>query len=68
MTKLNAADLMVIVDTLYHSLKIGNQGGSFKRETREHVMEVVIEVMNTMDVEIVYGKVEPVVVSGDVGG
>jgi hypothetical protein len=68
MTKLNAADLMVIVDTLYHSLKIGGYGGSFKRETRQQVMEVVIEVMHTMDVEIIYGKVEPVVVSGDAGG
>ncbi len=68
MTKLNAADLMVIVDTLYHSLKIGNHGGSFQRETRQQVMEVVIEIMHTMNVEIVYGKVEPVVVSGDAGG
>jgi hypothetical protein len=67
MTKLNAADLMVIVDTLYHSLKLGTHG-SFKRETRQQTMEVVIEIMSTMDVEIVYGKVEPVVVSGDVGG
>jgi hypothetical protein len=68
MTKLNAADLMVIVDTLYHSLKIGNFGSSFQRETRQQVMEVVIEIMHTMNVEIVYGKVEPVVVSGDAGG
>jgi hypothetical protein len=68
MTKLNAADLMVIVDTLYHSLKLRGYGGSFQRETRQQVMEVVIEIMNTMDVEIVCGKVEPVVVSGDAGG
>ncbi len=68
MTKLNAADLMVIVDTLYRSLQIGGFGSSFQRETRQQVMEVVIEIMHTMNVEIVYGKVEPVVVSGDAGG
>ena len=68
MTKLNAADLMVIVDTLYRSLQIGGFGSSFKRETRQQVMEVVIEIMHTIEVEIVYGKVEPVVVSGDAGG
>lgn len=68
MRKLNAADLMVIVDTLNHSLRIGNYGGGFTTETRKQTMEAVIDIMADMSLEVVYGAVEPVVLSGDVGG
>jgi hypothetical protein len=66
--KLNAADLMVIVDTLNHSLRIKNYGSGFTTETRERTMEAVIDIMANMNLEVVCGAVEPVVISGDVGG
>ena len=67
MTKLNAADFMIIVDTLNHSLRVANFAG-FTPETRERTMEKVIDIMATMNAEIICGDVEPIVVSGDVGG
>jgi len=67
MTKLSAADLMVICDTLYRSLNIvGNS--KWTKETRELTMEKVIVIMENMNAEVVCGDVEPIVVSGDVGG
>ena len=66
--KLTAADMMVIVDTLNHSLRIGNYGGGFTSETRERTMNKVIDIMSNIDVEVVCGDVEPIVVSGDLGG
>jgi hypothetical protein len=66
--KLTAADLMVIVDTLNHSLRIGNYGGGFTSETRERTMEVVIDIMANMGLEVVCGNVEPAVIDGDIGG
>ncbi len=71
MSKLTAADLMVIVDTLNHSLQFktwGPNGGGFTTETRKQTMEVVIDIMGDINLEVVYGAVEPIVVSGDVGG
>jgi len=67
MTKLTAADMMVIVDTLNHSLRVVNFSG-FTPETRERTMNVVIDIMANMNAEVVCGDVEPIVVSGDVGG
>jgi hypothetical protein len=67
MTKLSAADLMVICDTLYRSLNIvGNS--KWTKETRELTMEKVIVIMENMNAEVVCGDVEPIVVSGDLGG
>jgi len=67
MTKLSAADLMVIVDCLHRSLNIvGNS--KWTKETRELTMEKVIVIMENMNAEVVCGDVEPIVVSGDVGG
>jgi hypothetical protein len=66
--KLTVSDLMVIVDTLNHSLRIGNFSGGFTAETRELTMIAVIDIMATMNVEVVCSDVEPIVVSGDVGG
>lgn len=64
---LNAGDLMVIVDTLSRSLNvIGNS--SWSKETREQTMNRVIDIMSNMNVEVVCGEVEPVIVSGDLGG
>lgn len=53
MTKLTAADLMVIVDTLGHSLRISNYGSGWAKETREVIMNKVIDVMADMDAEVV---------------
>lgn len=67
MTKLSAADLMVIHNTLYKSLNV--IGSSiWTQETRERVMDKVALIMEQMNAEVVCGDVEPIVVSGDVGG
>jgi hypothetical protein len=67
MTKLSAADLMVITDVLHRSLRVvGNS--KWTQETRERTMEKVILIMEQMNAEVVCGDVEPIVVSGDVGG
>jgi hypothetical protein len=71
MSKLTAADLMVIADTLNHSLQFKNwglNGGGFTTETRKQTMEAVIDIMANMSLEVVYGAVEPVVIDGDIGG
>ena len=65
--KLNAGDLMVIVDTLNHSLKVMNYEG-FTEATRERVRDHVLNMMSQIEVDVVCGNVEPVVISGDVGG
>jgi hypothetical protein len=52
MTKLTAADLMVIVDTLGHSLRIENFGSGWAKETREVIMNKVIDVMAGVSVEV----------------
>jgi hypothetical protein len=70
-SKLTAADLMVIADTLNHSLQFKNwglNGGGFTTETRKQTMEAVIDIMADMSLEVVYGAVEPVVIDGDIGG
>lgn len=57
MTKLTAADLMVICDTLHRSLNVvGNS--KWAKETRELTMEKVIVIMEQMDVEVVRSEVE----------
>jgi hypothetical protein len=64
MTKLSAADLMVIHNTLYKSLNVvGNS--IWTQETREVVLDKVIMIMEQMNTEVVCGDVEPIVVSGD---
>jgi hypothetical protein len=65
--KLTAGDMMVIVDTLNKSLKVMNYEG-FTDTTRERVRDHVLNMMSQIEVEVVCGNVEPVVISGDVGG
>jgi hypothetical protein len=66
MTKLSAADLMVIHNTLYKSLNVvGNS--IWTQETREVVLDKVIMIMEQMNAEVVCNDVEPIVVSGDGG-
>ena len=60
MTKLSAADLMVICDTLYKSLNVvGNS--KWTKETRELTMQKVIVIMEQMNAEVVCSDVEPIV-------
>jgi hypothetical protein len=66
MTKLSAADLMVIHNTLYKSLNVvGNS--IWTQETRERVLDKVTMIMEQMNADVVGGDVEPIVVSGDDG-
>ena len=67
MTKLSAADLMVITDCLHRSLNVVGHS-KWTKETRELTMEKVIVIMENMNAEVVCNDVEPIVVSGDVGG
>jgi hypothetical protein len=66
-TTLSAADLMVITDCLHRSLNVVGHS-KWTKETRELTMEKVIVIMENMNAEVVCGDVEPIVVSGDVGG
>jgi hypothetical protein len=53
MTKLSAADLMVICDTLYRSLNVvGNS--KWTKETRELTMEKVIVIMENMEADVAH--------------
>jgi hypothetical protein len=69
MTKntLSACDLMVITDCLHRSLRVVGYS-KWTEETRERTMEKVILIMEQMNAEVVCGDVEPIVVSGDLGG
>ena len=66
MTKLSAADLMVITDCLHRSLNVVGHS-KWTQETREVVLDKVIMIMEQMNAEVVGGDVEPIVVSGDDG-
>lgn len=52
MTKLSAADLMVICDTLYRSLNVVGHS-KWTKEARELTMEKVIVIMEQMNAEVV---------------
>ena len=52
MTKLTAADLMVICDTLHISLNIAGYG-KWAKGTRELTMQKVIVIMEQMNAEVV---------------
>jgi hypothetical protein len=64
---ITAGELFVICDVLNKSLKIMNYEG-FTHETRERVRNKILNIMGNMNAEVVCGDVEPIVVSGDVGG
>jgi hypothetical protein len=53
MTKLSAADLMVICDTLYRSLNVVGHS-KWTKETRELTMEKVIVIMENMETDVVH--------------
>jgi len=49
--KLNALDLYVIHECLYHSLYVLNPNQKFTKETREMVMNKVTDILETMEME-----------------
>jgi hypothetical protein len=65
--KLTATHLYIIADTLNHSLSVA---GLFNitREAREETLKEVFKILDNIEVEIVTGKSEPMVISGDIGG
>ena len=50
--KINASVLMVIVDTLLHSLYFANWDGNYTKEQRENVMRTVETILQNMAVNI----------------
>jgi hypothetical protein len=49
--KLNALDLYVIHENLYHSLYVLNPNQKFTKETREMVMNKVTDILEAMEIE-----------------
>ncbi len=65
--RLTATHLYIIADTLNHSLSVAGMF-NITREAREETLKEVFKILDNMEVEIVPGKVEPMVVEGDAGG
>jgi hypothetical protein len=65
--KLTATHLYIIADTLNHSLSVAGMF-NITREAREETLKEVFKILDKMEVEIVTGKTNPVVINGDVGG
>jgi hypothetical protein len=65
--KLTATHLYIIADTLNHSLSVAGMF-NITREAREETLKEVFKILDKMEVEIVAGKPDPVVINGDVGG
>ena len=56
--KLTAHDLVLIIDTLNHSLMTSNWSGVYTHKSREDVRDVIAEIMEKMSVEIITDKAE----------
>jgi hypothetical protein len=54
MTKLSAADLYVIHDTLYNSLRVMNYGGKFPEDIR--TMDKIMDILAYTDLDITSDK------------
>lgn len=67
MSKLTAAQLMVISATLRRSLEVSDPGQVFTRETRERVLESMLDILNDVSIEFVVSKPDPITLSGDSG-
>ena len=52
MTKLTASQLMVIVDTLYRSLRVANFG-TYDEKTRQETMEDVVKILHGIRLDVV---------------
>jgi hypothetical protein len=67
MSKLNATDLYVIASTLGHSLNVSGYFPTSK-EARDIVLDKIFGIMSEMHIDIVQGKVDPITITGDIGG
>ena len=56
--KLTAADLYVIHDTMYHSLRTVNYGGKFPDDIRGRTMNKIMDILAYVDMEITYVTAE----------
>jgi len=56
MTKLSAADLYVIHDTLYNSLGVMNYGGKFPEDVRTRTMHKIMDILAYTDLDITSDK------------
>ena len=65
MTKLTAADLYVIHDTMYHSLRTVNYGGKFPDDIRGRTMNKIMDILAYVDMEITYVTAEEPEVKND---
>ncbi len=65
MMKLTAADLYVIHDTIYHSLRIMNYGGKFPDDVRTRTMDKIMDILAYADMEITYVTAEEPEVKND---
>jgi hypothetical protein len=62
--KLTAIDLFIIQDTIYHSLNVLNYGGTTKK-AREETLHKILDIMDSMNVEILTDTPEPTTTSTD---
>ncbi len=51
-TKLSAADLYVIHDTLYNSLRVVNYGAKFPEDVRTRTMDKIMDILAYIDLDI----------------
>jgi len=63
--QLTCADLYVIHDTLYASLRTMNYGGKFPGDVRTRTMEKIMNILAYTDLDITSEKVENVELEND---
>jgi|Wag4MinimDraft_6_1082665.scaffolds.fasta_scaffold00615_6 hypothetical protein len=63
--QLTCADLYVIHDTLYNSLRVVNYGGKFLEDVRTRTMEKIMNILAYTDLNITSEKVENVELEND---
>ena len=63
--KLTAADLYVIHDTMYHSLRTVNYGGKFPDDVRGRTMNKIMDILAYADMEVTYVTAEELEVKND---
>ena len=63
--KLTAADLYVIHDTIYQSLRTMNYGGKFSDDVRARTMNKIMDILAYIDMEVTYVTAEEPEVKND---
>jgi hypothetical protein len=57
--KLTASQLMVIVDTLYRSLRVANYSGMYDEKTRQETLEDVVKILDGVRLSVVEEPFNP---------